>query len=127
MLKPILAVALLALTVAPAAAKPILPFSTPALRAAQTKGDAILVDVFASWCPTCRAQAPTIEAIAASPAYAKLTILRLDFDRQVAEKKALGVNQQSTLIVFKGGKEVGRTLGVTQPDQIRAFAALPFK
>ena len=127
MLKPILSIAMFALSVVPAAAKPILPFSTAALRAALARGAPILVDVFAPWCPTCRAQAPTIDAIAASPAYEKLTILRLDFDHQVAEKKALGVNQQSTLIVFKGGKEVGRTLGVTQPDQIRAFAALPLK
>lgn len=127
MLKPIFSLAILAFTIAPAAAKPIQPFSTAALRAAQAKGDPVLVDVFAPWCPTCRAQAPTIDAIAASPAYGKLTILRLDFDHQLAEKKVLGVNQQSTLIIFKGAKEVGRTLGVTQPDQIRAFAALPLK
>jgi len=126
-LKTLLPVALLALAAVPAAAQPIRPFSTAALKAAQAKGEPVLVDAFAPWCPTCRAQSPTLDAIAASPDYAKLVILRLDYDHQIAEKKALGINQQSTLIAFKGSREVGRTLGVIQADQIRAFAATPLK
>jgi thiol-disulfide isomerase/thioredoxin len=127
MFKTLVSVALLAFTAVPAAAQPIRPFSTAALKAAQAKGEPVLVDAFAPWCPTCRAQAPTLDAIAASPDYAKLVILRLDYDHQIAEKKELGINQQSTLIAFKGSREVGRTLGVTQPDQIKAFAATPLK
>jgi thiol-disulfide isomerase/thioredoxin len=127
MFKTLVSVALLAFTAVPAAAQPIRPFSTAALKAAQAKGEPVLVDAFAPWCPTCRAQAPTLDAIAASPDYAKLVILRLDYDHQIAEKKELGINQQSTLIAFKGSREVGRTLGVTQPNQIKAFAATPLK
>ncbi|MGN6123507.1 MAG: thioredoxin family protein [Sphingomonas oligoaromativorans] len=127
MLKTFLPVALLALAAVPAAAQPIRPFSIAALKAAQAKGEPVLIDAFAPWCPTCRAQAPALDAIAASPDYAKLVILRLDYDHQIAEKKALGINQQSTLIAFKGSREVGRTLGVTQADQIKAFAATPLK
>ncbi|NIJ35125.1 thioredoxin family protein [Sphingomonas oligoaromativorans] len=127
MLKTFLLVALLALAAVPAAAQPIRPFSIAALKAAQAKGEPVLIDAFAPWCPTCRAQAPALDAIAASPDYAKLVILRLDYDHQIAEKKALGINQQSTLIAFKGSREVGRTLGVTQADQIKAFAATPLK
>lgn len=127
MLKTFLPAALLALAAVPAAAQPIRPFSIAALKAAQAKGEPVLIDAFAPWCPTCRAQAPALDAIAASPDYAKLVILRLDYDHQIAEKKALGINQQSTLIAFKGSREVGRTLGVTQADQIKAFAATPLK
>lgn len=127
MFKSLLPAALVILAAGPAFAQPIRPFSTAALKAAQAKGEPVLIDAFAPWCPTCRAQAPTIDAISTSPAYAKLVILRLDYDNQVAEKKALGINQQSTLIAFKGDKEVGRTLGVTAPDQIKAFAATPLR
>jgi thiol-disulfide isomerase/thioredoxin len=127
MFKSSIPIALLALAAVPATAQPIRPFTMAALKAAQATGKPILVDAFAPWCPTCRAQAPTLDAISAAPDYAKLVILRLDYDHQIAEKKALGINQQSTLIAFKGHREVGRTLGVTQPDQIRTFAATPLK
>ena len=117
-------ISLAAVTVAgPLTAQPVRPFTLPALKAAQASGQPILVDVFAPWCPTCRAQAPTIDSLAADPAYAKLVILRLDYDNQTREKAALGVTKQSALIAYRGGREVGRTLGVIDPSQIKAFAA----
>ena len=108
---------------APASAQPVRTFSLTVLKAAQAAGKPVLVDAFAPWCPTCRAQAPTIDRLAADPAYRNLVILRLDYDNQTAEKKALGVTKQSTLIAYKGNQEVGRTLGITDPAQLRAFAA----
>ena len=103
-------------------AQPIQPFSTAALKAAQTAGEPVLVDAYASWCPTCRKQAPTIDAMAKDPAFAKLVILRLDYDNQTAEKSALGITTQSTLIAYHGDKEVGRTVGITDPEQIKSLA-----
>ncbi|RUL63946.1 thioredoxin [Dyella dinghuensis] len=105
-----------------ALAAPIQPFSTAALKAAQAAGEPVLVDAYASWCPTCRKQAPTIDAMAKDPAFAKLVILRLDYDNQTAEKSALGITQQSTLIAYHGAKEVGRTVGITDPEQIKSLA-----
>jgi thioredoxin 1 len=82
---------LLGLTFAgPLMAQPIQPFTTAALKAAQAAGEPILVDAYASWCPICRKQAPTIDAMAKDPAFDKLLILRLDYDNQTAEKRALG-------------------------------------
>lgn len=127
MFKQLLTIAVGLTVAAPAVAQPIRPFSLAALQAAQAKGQAVLIDAYAPWCPTCRAQAPTLDAIATSPDYAKLVIFRLDYDHQAAEKKFLRISQQSTLIVFKGRKEVGRTLGVTEAKAIKAFAALPLK
>ncbi|HTC26734.1 thioredoxin family protein [Dyella sp.] len=105
-----------------ALAAPIQPFSTAALKAAQAAGEPVLVDAYASWCPTCRKQAPTIDAMANDPAFAKLVILRLDYDNQAAEKQALGITTQSTLIAYHGNKEVGRTVGITDPGQIKSLA-----
>jgi thiol:disulfide interchange protein len=106
----------------PLMAQPIQPFTTAALKAAQAQGTPVLVDAYASWCPTCRKQAPTIDAMANDPAFSKLLILRLDYDNQSAEKRALGITQQSTLIAFNGNKETGRVVGVTDPDQIKSLA-----
>ena len=121
---PLIALAALA---SPLQAQPIQPFSLAALKAAQAAGKPVLVDAYAPWCPTCRAQAPTIDKLASDPAYRNLVILRLDYDNQVAEKKALGISKQSTLIAYRGTIEVGRIVGVTDPVQLRAFAtaALP--
>ena len=107
---------------APAIAQPIQPFSTAALKAAQAKGQAVLVDAYASWCPTCRKQEPIIEALSKDPAFDKLLILRLDYDNQNAEKRELGIVQQSTLIAFDGGRETGRLVGVTDADEIKKLA-----
>jgi thioredoxin 1 len=115
--------AALSLVAAPLQAQPVRPFSLAALKAAQASGKPVLVDAFAPWCPTCRAQAPTIDKLATDPAYKDLQILRLDYDSQTAEKKVLGISKQSTLIAYKGNREVGRALGITDPGQIRTFAA----
>ena len=113
----------LALIAAPAVAQPVRPFSVAAFKAAQARGEPILVDAFAPWCPTCRAQAPTIDGLAADPALAKLVVLRLDYDHQTAEKKLLDITHQSTLIAYKGSQETGRSVGITDSGQIRALAA----
>jgi thiol:disulfide interchange protein len=112
---------------ASAVAQPIQPFSTAALKTAQAKGQSVLVDAYASWCPTCRKQEPIIKALSKDRAFDKLLILRLDYDNQNAEKRELGIVQQSTLIAFDGGKETGRLVGVTDAEQIKALAksALP--
>ena len=112
-----------ALISAVAQAAPIQPFTAQALRAAQAKGLPVLVHAHADWCPTCRAQDPTVEALSRDPAYARLVILKLDYDKQDAEKRALNVRHQSTLIAFAGAKETGRSTGVTDPAAIRALAA----
>lgn len=117
---PLIALAALA---SPLQAQPIQPFSLAALKAAQSAGKPVLVDAYAPWCPTCRAQAPTIDKLASDPGYRNLVILRLDYDNQAAEKKVLGISKQSTLIAYRGTHEVGRIVGVTDPAQLRAFAA----
>jgi thioredoxin 1 len=59
---------------APAIAGPIQTYSVSAFKAAQKAGKPILIDVHADWCPTCRAQAPTIVEISKDPAFSKLVI-----------------------------------------------------
>ena len=39
-----------------------------------------------------------------------------NFDTEKALKRALGVTQQSTIVVFKDGKEVARSTGDTQEE-----------
>lgn len=100
-----------------------LPFSAAAFAAAQQAGKPILVDVWASWCPTCARQAPILKTLAADPANAELTIFRLDFDAQREMVHVLGARMQSTLIAFHGMTETARSVGDTQADSIAALVA----
>jgi thioredoxin 1 len=94
------------------------PFDQKAFETAQAAGKSILVDVSAPWCPTCRAQKPVIEKLSSLPKYKDLTIFDVDFDTQKDVLRELQVQQQSTLIVFKGGKEAGRSVGSTDRSAI---------
>ncbi|MGA8690431.1 MAG: thioredoxin family protein, partial [Methyloceanibacter sp.] len=95
-----------------------IPFDQKAFEAAQAAGKSILVDVSAPWCPICRAQKPIIEKLSLLPEYKDLQIFDVDFDTQKAVLRSLQVQQQSTLIVFRGAKEIDRSVGSTDPSAI---------
>jgi thioredoxin len=94
------------------------PFTQAALAEPQKEGKPILVHIFAAWCPVCRAQKPIIEEFAAEPQYKNLVVLDVDFDAQKDDVRALGAQSQSTLIAYKGDKEVGRSVGDTNANSI---------
>ena len=97
------------------------PFSSEALQKAQAAGRPILVKVHASWCPTCKAQEPILGELTAQPKFKDLAVFRLDFDKQKTELKELRAQSQSTLIVFKGATEMGRSVGDTQKPSIASL------
>ncbi len=97
------------------------PFTQGAFDAAQAAGAPILVDVHAWWCPICAKQAPTIKKLEDSSELRDLQVFEVDFDSQKDVVRAFGAQTQSTLIVFHGKVEKGRSAGITDPDQIRAL------
>jgi thioredoxin 1 len=118
-----LALGIVALAAAPAIAGPVQPYSAAALQSAQRAGKPVVVFVHADWCPTCRRQDPIVSELARDPAFAKYVILKLDFDKQVPERMALGARKQSTLIVYRGTRETGRATGIVDRTEIRTLAA----
>jgi thiol-disulfide isomerase/thioredoxin len=97
------------------------PFNQAQFDAARSAGGAVAVVFHADWCPTCRAQAPVLKQLSETPALKSLTLYVANFDTEKALKRSLGVTQQSTIVVFKGGKEVARSTGDTQPDRLDAL------
>jgi thiol-disulfide isomerase/thioredoxin len=113
-----------ALTLAsPAHAAGARPFNQAAFDAAQAAGKPILIDVSAPWCPTCKAQAPILSKLRAEPKYSQLVSFVIDFDSQKDLLKKFNVQRQSTLIVFKGKQEAGRSTGDTNAASIAALLA----
>jgi thiol-disulfide isomerase/thioredoxin len=98
-------------------------FTPAAFEAAQKAGKPILVEVTAPWCPTCRAQAPIVKELSAEPKFKNLQVFAVDFDSQKDALQMFKAQRQSTLIVFKGAHEVGRSVGDTDKASIEALAA----
>ncbi len=99
------------------------PFDQAGFEAAQAAGKPILVEIHADWCPTCRAQEPVISGLMQEPKNSDFIVLRVDFDNQKDMVKHFRAQYQSTLIVFKGKKEVSRSTGETRKDEIAAQLA----
>ena len=98
-----------------------LPFSKPAFDKAIAAGKPVVVDFAASWCPTCKQQKPIVQGLANEASRQSLTIFVADFDKEEALKKQLNVTMQSTLVAFKGGKEVARSTGQTDKAELGAL------
>lgn len=82
-------------------------------------GNTIVVHVHADWCPTCARQVGTLDTMAKEFAYGRVNFVRVNFDTDTDFLKANRVSSQSTVIIFKGGREVSRFVGITRPQELR--------
>ncbi|MCX7599138.1 MAG: thioredoxin [Armatimonadetes bacterium] len=76
-----------------------------------------MVDFWAEWCGPCREQAPIVEAVAAKYA-GKIIVGKLNVDEQPETAKKYKIDAIPTLVFFKGGKEVGRVVGLTREGEL---------
>jgi thioredoxin 1 len=98
-------------------------YSDAAFKEAQKAGKSIFIDISAPWCPTCKAQAPIIESLLGTAKFKDVVTFKVDFDTQADVVRAFGAQQQSTLITFKGEKEMGRSVGDTDAGSIESLLA----
>lgn len=77
----------------------------------------VLVDFWAEWCGPCKALAPKLEEIAGEMS-GKAKIVKVDVDANPDTASKYGVRGIPTLVLFKGGKEVGRLVGNQPKDAI---------
>lgn len=123
LVRTLLAAPMLSLVVRAAGAAEQLVFSQDGFAAAQAAGRPILIHIWASWCPICAKQGPTLAEIALDPKFGAMAMFKVDFDHDKDIVRGFGARMQSTLIVFHGAKETGRSVGETAPEKIRALVA----
>ena len=82
-----------------------------------------LLDFSATWCSPCRALEPILEAIA-SEQDGRLRVGKIDIDESPAVAARFGVRGAPTLILFRGGKEAARRLGLTSKAALLALSGL---
>ncbi len=78
----------------------------------------VLVDFWAPWCMPCRMLTPTVEKLAEENE-GKLKVRKLNTDENQNIAAQYGIQGIPTLIVFKEGKEVGRTVGVMSKEKLQ--------
>jgi thioredoxin 1 len=106
-----------------AKAAPATVFSSSAFEAAQAAEKPILIVIHATWCPTCKAQEPILSSLLATPKFQAMVPLSVDFDAQKPAVRDFKAQMQSTLIVYRGRTERGRSVGDTNAASIEALLA----
>lgn len=76
----------------------------------------VLVDFWASWCGPCQMLLPVVEQLAGEVTDAKICKINVDEQPELAERYQ--VMTIPTLMVFKDGNPVEKSIGVISKEQI---------
>lgn len=77
----------------------------------------VLVDFYADWCGPCKMLAPVIEALAAEWE-GKAKIGKLNVDNAMDTAQNYGIQSIPTLLYFKNGELVNKSIGVVSKTEI---------
>ena len=80
----------------------------------------VLVDFWAEWCAPCRMLSPTIDQIA-EDYDGKVMVGKINIDEEPELAQRFGVMSIPTLILFKEGNVVSKSVGVVGKDKIAAM------
>jgi thioredoxin 2 len=81
----------------------------------------VLVDLYADWCAPCKYVAPLMDELSQAH-QGSLLVVKIDTDQAPDLSKKLGIRSIPTVILFKDGEEVGRSVGF-EPEKVRSMAA----
>lgn len=118
----LMAAAIIALVASPGmAATKFVDYTPTVLADAKASGEAFLLDFYASWCATCKAQDRVLgELQVENPDYASVLIIRVDWDLEkrgplVAE---MAIPRRSTLVLMRGETELVRIVAQANKDDM---------
>jgi thioredoxin 2 len=77
----------------------------------------VLVDLWAPWCGPCRMISPILEALAVEMA-GRVRVVKLNIDENPATAARFNIQSIPALLVFRGGREIDRMVGVRPKAEI---------
>jgi thioredoxin 1 len=77
-----------------------------------------IVDFWAPWCQPCLRMAPNFEALAIEY-QGQVRFIKMNTDDNPNTPTSLNIQGIPTLIVFRGGREVGRIVGFQSKDSVK--------
>jgi thioredoxin 1 len=99
----------------------VTPVTTDSWEADVLKSDVpVLVDFWAEWCGPCRMVGPAVEQLSRSM-NGKIRVAKLNVDENQEIALKYGIQSIPSLIVFKGGREVARTIGAAPKEAYQKF------
>lgn len=86
-----------------------------------SQGKTVVVHIHADWCGTCKAQDVQINAAMNAAEFKDVTFLEVDYDGQRKSVTFFKAKIQSTIIIFKNGKEIDRSVAEREAPELQAF------
>jgi thiol-disulfide isomerase/thioredoxin len=86
-----------------------------------SQGKTVIVHIHADWCGTCKAQDAQINAAINAADFKDVTFLEVDYDGQRKAVNFFKTKIQSTIIIFKNGKEIDRSVAEREAPELQAF------
>ena len=77
----------------------------------------VLVDFFATWCGPCKMLSPVLEQVSEELA-GKVEIVKVDVDQDGDLAAQFGIMNIPTVLVFKNGQVVEKSVGLVQKSQL---------
>lgn len=86
----------------------------------KTSDGVVMVDFWAPWCGPCRMVAPVLEDLQKEMAE-KVAILKMNVDENPETAMKFGITSIPTLMVFKNGEMVDRTVGAAHKEHYKTI------